>query len=181
MELQAWEPGQAAQLHRAIVASFPALHRWMPWAAVVPSVADVARVLARGAASFAGDEEWQYLLVDAGGEVVGGAGLHRRAELEVGYWVRTDRTGLGLATAAARALTDAAFSCLPDATRIQIRMDAANGASAAIPPKLGYTLLGVERAAIVCPGQSGRVLVWSLGRRAWEQGVSEGVSAGPTR
>lgn len=68
----------------------------------------------------AAEELWEqrtdfgYSIVEGPEEaVVGGCGLHGRMGpdgLEVGYWVHVDRGSRGLATAAARALTDAAFA-----------------------------------------------------------------------
>jgi RimJ/RimL family protein N-acetyltransferase len=91
-------------------------------------------------AAFATDDEWGYFLIELhSGELVGGAGLHPTGPgiAEIGYWVRSDRTGNGYATAAARALTEAAFQHLPDVLWVVIRMDQANVASASVPPKLG--------------------------------------------
>jgi len=89
---------------------------------------------------------------------IGVAGFYRirrasRPPSEIGYWVRSDRTGRGYATAAARALTRAALQASPLVHRVQIRCDPANLASAAIPPKLGYRL-----------DEAGSQLVWVLDR-----------------
>ena len=99
--------------------------------------------------------------------MVGGAGLHPRAgpeSIEIGYWVRSDRTGRGYATAAAGALTQAAFAHLDGIDRVEIRMDRANRASAAVPPKLGFRLIGHEAREILAPGHSGEGLIWALDR-----------------
>ena len=85
---------------------------------------------------------------DAG--ILGCCGLHLPSGpgvVEIGYWVRTDRAGAGLATAAAGALTRAALE-LPDVKRIEIHCDAANRASRAIPAKLGYRLDRIEERAV---------------------------------
>jgi RimJ/RimL family protein N-acetyltransferase len=58
---------------------------------------------------------------------------------EIGYWMETRHTGQGYATEAARALTDFGFGVL-GFRRIEIRCDALNRASAAVPDRLGYTL-----------------------------------------
>lgn len=75
-------------------------------------------------------------------EVLGGTGLHPRigpGGLEIGYWIRVDRTGEGLATEAARAMMEAG-SALPGIERIVIKCDPENEASRRIPEKLGFTL-----------------------------------------
>ena len=58
-----------------------------------------------GEAAFDADREWSYALVErAPASSWGRAGLHRRSgpeTVEIGYWVRSDRTGRGYATAAA--------------------------------------------------------------------------------
>ena len=73
--------------------------------------------------------------------MLGGAGLHPRrgvGALEIGYWMRSARTGRGLTTEAAGALTRVAFE-VRGVDRVEIRCDPGNVASAAIPPKLGFT------------------------------------------
>jgi RimJ/RimL family protein N-acetyltransferase len=168
IDLHRWRPAHGDELLGAVVVSFPELHRWMPWAATMPAADDLAAVLRDGEAAFEADREWVYVLREvASDEVVGAAGLHPRSgpgSIEIGYWVRSDRTGRGYATAAARALTAAALTRLGSVERVEIRMDRANRASAAVPAKLGFRLLGGERRDLLAPGHSGEGLVWVLAR-----------------
>ena len=101
-------------------------------------------MLTEGDASFDADQEWQFVVVEPGSDrILGATGLHRRgppATVEIGYWIRTEATRRGLATAAARALTTAAFAHLPTVDAVEIRMDAGNDRSAAVPPRLGFRL-----------------------------------------
>jgi RimJ/RimL family protein N-acetyltransferase len=46
-------------------------------------------------------------------------------------------------------------------------MDRANGASAAVPRKLGFTLIREEERPRVTPGHTGVGLIWSLDRSTW--------------
>jgi RimJ/RimL family protein N-acetyltransferase len=150
----------------AQVASRPELRQWMPWAVEPPTSESVLEfVQGEGARSGFG-------LFDPDGEFVGGFGLPDRRGpgiLEIGYWVRTDRTGRGYATAAARVLTQVAFSCFPDVDRLEIRTDLANRLSAAIPPKLGYRLDVEVDSEVRAEAETGRQQVWAITRAEWER------------
>jgi len=153
------------------VASLTELRPWMPWAQDAPTVPGMTQVLTDGEAGFDTDEEWQFVLGEPGSDLVLGAiGLHRRGPpdtVEIGYWIRTDATRRGLATAASRALTAAAFAHLPFVTTVEIRMDTGNVRSAAVPPRLGFSFDRQVDQAIDAPGQSGRWLVWKMERTDW--------------
>lgn len=168
IELRRWRPTHLAPLREAVAASRPELRRWMAWAQTMPDEAEQLDVLRAGEAAFDAGTEWNFLLFVPGEEtVVGGAGLHPRGgpeSIEIGYWVRSDRTGLGYATAAAGALAEAAFAHLGEIDRVEIRMDRANRASAAVPPKLGFRLVGHETREIVAAGHTGKGLIWALQR-----------------
>jgi len=174
--LRRWRASDAGGLLTAIEQSQPELRRFMPWAHEPPTMASVLTFLER-VVNTPQSTEAGFGLVEAagsgpsspptGGQVVGGFGLHHRrgpGVLEIGYWVRSDRTGRGYATAATRALTAAALRYHPDVDRIEIRCDPANLASAAIPPKLGYRLDRVVESEIAAPAQTGRQQVWALSR-----------------
>jgi RimJ/RimL family protein N-acetyltransferase len=151
-------------LMTAIESSHADLARWLPWADPMPTVEDERAFVENLEAVFTTDDEWGYFLIERhSGELVGGAGLHPRGPgiAEIGYWVRSDRTRKGYATAAARALTEAAFQHLPEVQRVIIRMDQANIASAAVPRKLGYRLEGEETGReIVTSGHTGKGWIW---------------------
>ncbi len=170
IELRRWRTTYLEEVMAAVAASFTELQRWMPWAQTMPSAVEQRAVLEAAELAFDADREWRYLLFErASGNLVGAAGLHRRigpGGLEIGYWVRSDRIGRGYATAAARALSVAAFTHVPDVQRVEIRMDIANLASAAIPPKLEFRLDHEEDREIQATGQTGRGLVWVLDRGA---------------
>jgi RimJ/RimL family protein N-acetyltransferase len=164
VELRRCGLGDLDALMRAIEVSQLELARWLPWADPMPTVEAERAFLLERQRCFDADEDWGYFLIESGtGELVGGAGLHRRERgvVEIGYWVRTDRTRRGYATAAAGALTSAAFAHLSDVDRVTIRIDQGNGASAAVPPKLGYRLDGEDPLReIIASGHTGKGWIW---------------------
>jgi RimJ/RimL family protein N-acetyltransferase len=96
------------------------------------------------------------------GELVGDAGLIRTEvegtpEVELGWVVRHDMKGRGIATEAGIAWRDLAFDAL-GLTRIVSMIDAANAASRRVAEKLGMSL---ERPAV---WGDDRMLMYSLAR-----------------
>ena len=177
--LRRWRASDVDAAVAAVERSYDELHQWMPWAAVRPTAESIGSFLAVAGVEAASDVEMGFGLFAADGELVGGFGLHGRRGpgiLEIGYWVRSDRAGRGYATAAAGALTEAAFAHFPEVDRVEIRCDPANRASAAIAVKLGYRLDGVVPADILTPAQTGSQLVWA--RTRGDAPRSGGGSAG---
>lgn len=168
LELRRLSVAYVDELFVAVAASFAELNHWMAWAQTMPDHDGLRVILESGQASFDADREWDYIVVERhSGEVVGSAGLRCGTDPqcpEIGYWVRSDRTGRGYATSAARALVEAAFSSLPDVMQVKIRMDQANLASAAVPPKLGFSLQGEEDREVIAKGHTGKGFVWVLAR-----------------
>ena len=167
--IRSWDRLDAAGLARVIADNLDHLRPWMPWAHELP--ANRARIRASTGAFLleAVTKPDELVGLFSGGEIVGGSGLHPRigpGGFEIGYWVRKDFVRRGIATAAASALTDHAFT-RPDIDRVEIRHDQANVASAGIPRRLGYALVGEEPSVIATPEQSGVHLVWRLTRNDW--------------
>jgi len=173
VQLRRWDPRYAEGLCDAVAGSLPELRPWMPWAQAEPSVAEHIELLTDGHAKFEAGTEWQFVLLDPDdGRVVGAAGLHHRHGpdiVEIGYWVRTDTTHRGYATMASRALTTAAFTHLDYVDEVEIRMDAGNHRSAAVPPRLGFRHTGEVEQEIDAPGQCGTWLAWRMDRATWEE------------
>ena len=153
----------------AINFSLDELRPWFPWALVPATdtsvgsfIEDVGRKWDEGTGfAFVGRELGGEDATPSGG-VVCGCGLHVRVgpgALEIGYWVRSDRTRRGIATRAAGALTHAAFA-LPGVERVQIHCDQSNQPSAGVAAKLGYTLDRTEPKEPAAPGETGRFMVW---------------------
>ena len=164
------DPSHAEPLADAIGRSLEHLAPFMPWAdAEAATLGFQRRRLTEGHPKWDGDEEYVLLLLDpTETEVLGGAGLHRRAGpecIEIGYWLRVDQTGKGLMTRAARALTEVGLG-LDGIERVEIRTDLNNRASAAIPQRLGFDLQGSFDRDVVAPGEAGIQQVWVTGRPA---------------
>jgi RimJ/RimL family protein N-acetyltransferase len=163
IELRRALPEMADAIYEATVASFNELHQWMIWARERPTLEALSEFLTAAQALFDDDQDWNYVLVErVSGDIVGSSGMHLKDDPEcpeIGYWVRTDRTGRGYATSAAGAIADAAFTYLP-VNQIKIRMDEANVASASIPPKIGFRLLKIEDRPLETPGHTGRGFIW---------------------
>lgn len=170
--LRRWRASAVAELEEAVLASVDHLRPWMWWAALEPMErTDREAVIARWEDAWEEGSEHHYAIVDGDG-VAGGCGLHRRIDeggIEIGYWVRPDRTGRAYARAAARALTEAAFA-LDDVTHVEIHHDVANVRSGRIPERLGFTLVEERQDEVQAPGEVGIERVWRLRRDARSAG-----------
>ncbi|MDY7100706.1 MAG: GNAT family protein [Actinomycetota bacterium] len=179
--LRSWVPDDAPALAAAVVASLDHLRPWLPWAADEPITIEARRGLL---ASFAqdrdvgGDATYGVFLdggldgdAVAGGEAIGGCGLHHRrgpGTLEIGYWLHVDHTGRGYATELAAALTTAAFAHDGIET-VEIHHDRANTASRAVPERLGFNFAGERPDEPAAPAQEGIDCTWTMSRHAWSR------------
>ena len=186
--VRCWEPRDAPLLKEAVDSSLDHLREWMPWAHDDPQPLDAkVALLRRFRGNFDLGQDFVYGIFERDeSRVAGGTGLHTRpgaGALEIGYWIRADRIGMGLATEVTAGLTRVAFDvCGVD--RVEIHVDPGNAASLAIPRKLGYaeeamlrrrlpgfdgeprdavvfTLFGLEYPSTPCAGAS--VEAWDAG------------------
>jgi len=141
--LRCWEPTDAAAAKEAVDSSVEHLRPWMPWAEFLPQpLDDTVELLRTFRGEFDLGQGFVYGLFERDeSRVLGGSGLHPRVgegAFEIGYWIRADAIGRGLAREAAGALTRVAFErCGVD--RVEIRTDPANARSIRVPVALGYT------------------------------------------
>lgn len=153
----------------AAQSSFAELHEWMTWAEQMPTREGVAGFVHAAQRLFDDDLAWAFVMIETNsGELVGSCDVRVVSGttcVEVGYWVRSDRTRRGYASAAATALTEAALHYL-NVERVIIRMDQGNIASARIPAKIGYRLLGDEARTIETPGHTGTGWIWARDRQS---------------
>ena len=83
-------------------------------------------------------------------------------KFEIGYWLRTSAIGHGYATETVQLLTRLAFE-VDAVDRVEIHMDPANAASAAIPKKCGYRHDATLRRRSAAPGGEPRdTMIWSI-------------------
>lgn len=166
--IRCWNPSDAEAMQEAILSSLEHLRPWMPWAEKEDKETledKIARLrLFRG--KFDLGEDFIYGIFDRGEtRVLGGTGLHTRLGSrvrEIGYWIRQDAVGQGLASETAAALTRVGFE-IETIDRIEIHCDPENVRSAAVPRKLGYTLDAVLRQRFYrSPGVYTDSMIWSL-------------------
>ena len=166
--LRCWEPADAPALRRAIDASLDQLRAWLPWAIAEPTPVEELAIRLEGfARRFRAGEEWAFGVFDLrSGEVLGGAGLHRREAadaLEIGYWLRADAVGRGLATEAVEALARTVLAP-GGATRVEIRCDPTNARSIAVARRAGFRHLRTLVSHASTPGGEPRdTMVWERG------------------
>jgi RimJ/RimL family protein N-acetyltransferase len=176
-------PQDAGPIARAVAESLEHLRPWLPWATPTAAKleAQCERIEQAEALGDARPERAYVMLRKPDHAIVGMCGLHRRigpAGLEIGYWVHVGHTGRGYATAAARALTDAAWA-LPAIQRMEIHCDEANLPSQAVPRRLGYRLDRIEDDRIKAPAETGRSMIWVIDRPSAERGPRRPGSKAP--
>jgi RimJ/RimL family protein N-acetyltransferase/catechol 2,3-dioxygenase-like lactoylglutathione lyase family enzyme len=173
--LRSWRADDASSLQPILETNQDHLGPWIPARIAEPApTAILAERLAGFARNFAADREWRFgMFCEDTGMTLGEVALFPRAasgrvpladadHVEIGYWLRVDQTGRGFVTEAAQALLDVA-SRFPQFSRAEIRCDDRNGASAAIPRRLGFDLATTIPDSATALGASQRHLqVWTL-------------------
>ena len=166
VSIRQWRPDDAADLHEMIESSLDHLRPWMAWATT--GTVEARAALIESWARAADDGSEYVFAIVADDRFVGSCGLHRRSAtdvLEIGYWVRADSTGSGLATAAVGALVALAEE-MDGITHVEICHDADNPASGRVAEKAGFTKVAEHRRPPMAPAESGREIIWRLGLTA---------------
>lgn len=143
----------------------------MPWAQEAPSRERQSIFIEGARRGWEERTDFQYALTLAEDAPIGSIGLHirgGRGTLEIGYWLAAAHSGRGYMTAAARAVTGAAFA-LPGVKRVEIHCDEANHRSAAVAARAGYQLAGLIDHERTAPGETGRRMVWAVERDGWSR------------
>jgi len=137
-------PGDGRRIREAALESQAELKPWLPWAVDINSEEGYEKRAREGQLKFLAREDlWLMLLLKGTDTIIGGSGLHRIdwsvPKFEIGYWVRTSYGRQGYITEAVAGIAQFAFDAL-GAKRVEIRCDAKNARSAAVPQRLGFTL-----------------------------------------
>jgi RimJ/RimL family protein N-acetyltransferase len=155
-----------AGLFEAVVESKEQLSPWMHWCHPDFSVDEAKQWVDSRSQAWAQGKEYSFLIVDAhSNEIMGSCGLdhvhetHRFANL--GYWIRTSRTGEGAAAEATRLLSEFGFSALK-LVRIEILVAVGNLASLRVADKAGALREGLLRKRLVHRGEVRDAYMFSM-------------------
>jgi RimJ/RimL family protein N-acetyltransferase len=163
LTIRRWVDADAAALHALILANLDHLRPWMAWVAAEPLLLSERKAkIGDWTRRWDDGVNFPYAIAGGSGDILGGCGLHRSigpAGLGIGYWVRGDRIGEGIATRAVAALTEAAFS-IEGVEHVEIHHDAANVASRRVPEKNGFELVGESPGQAVAPSEVGVEVTW---------------------
>jgi RimJ/RimL family protein N-acetyltransferase len=109
------------------------------------------------------DEDAFAIVEPESGELLGGIGARRHDEgvVEVGYWVRAEARGHGVATRALVLMAAYAVEEL-DARRVQLTTDPANVASQRVAEKAGFRREGILRSYHAFKGRRRDAVMFSL-------------------
>lgn len=140
--LRPLRPGDGAVVWLAVEESRAQIGPWLPWVEKTLGPEDSEAAARRGAARWLTREDLMVGVWErATGRYLGGSGLHRIdwsvPAFEIGYWLRTSSWGQGYASETVRVLCRFAFETLA-ANRVEIRCDARNSRSVAVPRRLGF-------------------------------------------
>jgi len=142
-------PHDAEALYAAIRESIADVSKWAPWCSPDYSMDHCKPWLESRSDAWAKGNEYDFVILDArDGSLLGGCGIyeinHTHNYANLGYWVRSSRTGKGIATMAVALLAKYGLEIL-GFTRIEIVAAVDNNASQRVAEKAGAKREGIER------------------------------------
>ncbi|GGE44194.1 ribosomal-protein-serine acetyltransferase [Pullulanibacillus camelliae] len=152
-------PGDGQVVYDALTRSRAELKDWLPFAQKEQTLEETEANMRRAHAKFLNREDLRLLIFHKeNGTFIGSSGLHRMnwdvPKFEIGYWCDAAFSGKGYMTEAVQGIAHFAFTEL-HANRIEIRCDALNKKSRAIPERLSFQLEGIlHNEALSVDGKS---------------------------
>lgn len=163
MRIRAPAPVDAAAVLAAVDASRPELEAWMPWCTPAYDLDD-ARAWIAGASVDRAARPFVIETVDDG-RLVGATGVDLVDSLDhawkLGYWIRSDCTGRGLARRAAHLAARFAFEHL-GAQRLDVLVARDNHRSLAVAEALGARREGLLRRRFLLRGRRHDAVILGL-------------------
>lgn len=173
--LRPLEPADRDAIYAAVRESIAEISPWLPWCHPAYAPAETAAFIESSLQWWANRSQFVFGSFDAAnGAYIGGTGVnqvntqHRYAN--IGYWVRTSRTGRGLAPRALRLAARFSFETL-GLHRVEIAVQPENFASRRVAEKAGARLDGIMRNRIFKRGLPHTAALYSL--------VPEDLTAAP--
>jgi ribosomal-protein-serine acetyltransferase len=168
VRLKPYRPGDATRLYEAVRESIGELSKWMHWCHQDYSIEESWAWLEARADAWKKGTDYDFSITGSrDGQYLGGCGLNRVDTINrvasLGYWVRSSRTGEGIATAATRLLARFGFDELKLNT-IEIMAATGNKASQRVAGKAGAIREGVLGKRLVVRDSVHDVVIFSLFR-----------------
>ena len=140
-------------LYEAVRESIVELSLWMPWCHAGYSLEESRTWVESRAEAWAKGIEYDFAITDCNDSILlGGCGLNQIESADrfggLGYWVRSSRTGTGIASSAALLVAHFGFDELR-LNRIEIVVATGNKASQRVAQKIGAVREGVMRNRLV--------------------------------
>ena len=149
--------GDGAIVWPSVQHSLPELKRWMPWATDEYNEQSGEEWCRRAASEFLTRKQLPYLIFAKDSpDHLGTIGAHPHdweiPSCEIGYWLRSDKTGRGFVTEAVGALVQMLRDRIKF-KRIQIRADELNARSRRVAELAGFQLEGILRCDCFAAGR----------------------------
>ncbi|MBW8172753.1 GNAT family N-acetyltransferase [Ornithinimicrobium sp. Arc0846-15] len=147
----------------AVQSSLPELESFMDWVQGGYAEADALVFLQLSEDWWESDQEYNWSIRTPDGAIVGMCGLMRRqgeGSLEIGYWLRTDVTGQGIATAVTKSLVEVALM-EPSVRSVFLLHADSNPGSGRVAEKAGFSQIGQQTRPAI--DQNGPTQVWAIG------------------
>jgi ribosomal-protein-serine acetyltransferase len=166
-ELRPFRRRDLESLYGAVAASLPELNRWLPWAHLGYGRRDTLIFLRDSISSWQDGRAFDFAIRarDDPDRHLGNLSVwftSRQSRVgEIGYWVRSDEAGKGIATEAAARVLEVAFDEL-DMHRVTVRIAVGNHSSERVADKLGFLREGLLRQELQVRGEWLDHSVWGL-------------------
>ena len=154
-------------IYAAVDESRAELSTWMPWCTPSYAEVNVAAFVENSAMDHQIGRAYEFGIFEPDGTFLGNCGLNSvNAEnrfANLGYWMRTSRTGRGFATSAVLELAAWGFSNT-DLNRLEIVVALGNRASQRVAERAGAVREGTLRQRLVLDGRAHDAAIYSIVR-----------------
>lgn len=173
LTLRPFKRRDASALLEAVTVSLPDLQNWLPWAHAGYNRADAIAFVRESMSAWREGRAFDFTVRSTEdpnrhlGNVSVWATNRTGLVGEIGYWVRTDELGKGIATQAAARVTQLGFEEL-GMHRLTLRIAVGNAPSERVAEKLGYAKEGLLRQEVRVGGVWLDHTAWGLLRSEFE-------------